>query len=321
MCVGWVADDAAIGAGPHAGMLRPAYGPPVHGLVAERHAAAGRDPVGVHEYGHAPAEAFRRPTRIPPRIGRRGPAAVTSARGLLMGCPMTPGGRKTLVWAVAALAAAVLLLLLLSDVMTLEQLKARREQLLAIIHERPVVLTTVFILAFALIAAFAPGAAVLKVAAGALFGLGGGFAVAQTATVLAAALGFIVARYLGRHWVERRFHGRVQTINRGVRREGVAFLLALRLNPLVPFFLINMGMGLTRMRLWVFVATSFFGLVPASLVYSNAGTELARIESPADILTVRLIGSLILLSLLPLAGRWAAKRVRRRAVAALPREG
>jgi len=235
---------------------------------------------------------------------------------------MTPGRRRTLLLSLLALLATGAGALLLSDVVTLAELKARRTELIRVMAARPVVFTTLFILAFGVAAAFAPGAAVLKVAAGALFGLWGGFAVSLAGTLLAAAIGFVVARYLARGWVERRFHDRVATINRGVKSEGVVFLLALRFNPLVPFFLINFGLGLTRMRLWVFVATSFFGLMPASFVYSNAGTELARIATPSDILSVRLIGSLVLLSLMPLVGRWAAQRLRQRhgTIAALPGE-
>lgn len=235
---------------------------------------------------------------------------------------MTPGRRRTLLLSIAALAAAAVALLLLSDIVTLEQVKARRQELVDAIHRSPVALTALFAVAFALIATFAPGAAVLKVAAGAIFGLWGGFAVSLVATLLAAAIGFVIARYLARHWVERRFHARMAAINAGVEREGVVFLLALRFNPLVPFLLINFGMALTRMRLWLFLATSFFGLIPASFVYSNAGTELARIEAPSDILSVRLIGSLVLLSLMPLAGRWAAQWLRRRraSIAAPPAE-
>lgn len=236
---------------------------------------------------------------------------------------MTPGRRRTLLLSLLALLAVAAALVLLSDVVTLAELKARRLELIAMIAAHPVAFTSLFILAFGVIASFAPGAAVLKVAAGALFGLWGGFAVSLVATLMAATLGFVVARYLARHWVERRFHERVAIINRGVKREGVVFLLALRFNPLIPFFLINFGLGMTRMRLWVFVATSFFGLIPASFVYANAGIELARIETPSDILTVRLIGSLILLSLMPPIGRWAAHRLRRGrgAVAELPGEG
>lgn len=228
---------------------------------------------------------------------------------------MTPGTRRTLLLTLAAAGAAALGVLLLSDMVTLSELKTHQRDLMALIAERPVAFTSLFMLAFAILAAAAPGAAVLKVAAGALYGFWGGFLVSLFSTLLAATIGFLAARYLLRSWVERRFHQRIALINRGVEQDGIVFLLALRFNPLVPFFLINFGMGLTRMRLWVFVATSFFGLMPASIVYSNAGTQLARIETPSDILSFPLLGSLVLLSLMPLAGRWAAKRLRRRDVA------
>jgi uncharacterized membrane protein YdjX (TVP38/TMEM64 family) len=237
---------------------------------------------------------------------------------------MSPGTRRTLLCTLAALAAAALGLLVLSDIVSLAQLKAHRATLIAQIATRPVVFTGLFMLAFAVLAAAAPGAAVLKVAAGALYGFWGGFLVSLFSTLLAATLGFVAARYLLRSWVERRFKTRIALINRGLEQDGVLFLLALRFNPLVPFFLINFSMGVTRMRLWVFVLTSFFGLMPASAVYSLAGTELAKIETTADIFNIRLLGSLVLLSLMPLAGRWAAKKLRSRrrgAVVPLPGEG
>jgi uncharacterized membrane protein YdjX (TVP38/TMEM64 family) len=236
---------------------------------------------------------------------------------------MSPGSRRTLFLTLAAAAASGLVMLLLSETMTLSELKARREELVALIAAWPTTFTTLFIAAFAVAAAAVPGAAVFKVAAGALFGFWGGAAVSQISTLLGATLGFVAARYLLRSWVERRFHDRIEVINRGLERDGVSFLLALRFNPLVPFFLINFSMGVTRMRLWVFAVTSFFGLIPASIVYSNAGIELAKIETPADILSVRLLGSLVLLSLMPLAGRWAAQVLRRRraSTARLPGEG
>lgn len=226
---------------------------------------------------------------------------------------MTPRHRRLMVLALPALAAlAALGLFLLGDLINLDALKARQSELQALIAARPVAFTTVFVIVFAVIASFAPGAAVLKVAAGALFGLAAGFGVSLAATLLAAMIGFVMSRYLARHWVERRFHAQAEAINRGVRRDGIVYLLAMRFNPLLPFFLINFGMGLTRMRLWVFTATSLFGLMPASFVYANAGTELARIETPADILSARLIGSLILLSLMPVVGRLASNRLRHR---------
>jgi uncharacterized membrane protein YdjX (TVP38/TMEM64 family) len=226
---------------------------------------------------------------------------------------MTPRRRKLLILALPALAAAGLLLLLaLGDLVSIAELKARRSELQALIGTRPVLHTAAFILLFAVAAAFAPGAAIFKVAAGALFGLAGGFAASLLATWLAALIGFFTSRYLARHRVERRFAAQIDAINRGVSSDGAVYLLAMRFNPIVPFFLINFGMGLTRMRWWVFAAASLVGLMPASFVYSNAGTQLARIETPSDILSVPLLASLVLLSAMPLAGRFAASWLRRR---------
>lgn len=225
---------------------------------------------------------------------------------------MTRRRRQLTYLALPALALAiVLLLLVVGDLVSIPELKARREELQALIWTRPILHTIAFILAFAALAAFAPGAAVLKVAAGALFGLAGGFAVAQISTWLGALIGFLTSRYLARHRAERRFSRQVEAINRGVARDGALYLIAMRFNPIIPFFLINFGLGLTRMRLWVFAAASLIGLLPASLIYANAGTQLARIDTPADILSPSLIASLVLLSLMPIAGRLAADRLRR----------
>jgi uncharacterized membrane protein YdjX (TVP38/TMEM64 family) len=236
---------------------------------------------------------------------------------------MSPGTRRTLFLTLLAAGAAALALYVLSDLVTLAELKQRREDLLALIAERPVAFTSLYFLAFALVAAFSPGTSLFKVAAGAVFGLAAGFPLALAASLSAAVIGFVTSRYLVRGWAERRFEKRVEVVNRGVAQEGVVFLLALRFNPLVPFILINFVAGLTPMRLWVFALTSLFGLIPATFVYTNAGTELARITSTSDLLSLRLLGSLLLLSLMPLAGRWAAKALRRRrdAIAELTGKG
>jgi uncharacterized membrane protein YdjX (TVP38/TMEM64 family) len=221
--------------------------------------------------------------------------------------------RRLLMLVFPALATVVVVaVLVLGNFVNIPELKLRQAELQAMIAARPVALTTGFILIFALAAAFVPGAAVFKVASGALFGLAGGAGISLVATLLGAVIGFLTSRYLARQMMERRFHAQAQAINRGVQRDGMVYLIAMRFNPLIPFFLINFGLGLTRMRLWAFVGGSFVGLIPASFVYANAGTELARIETPADILTVRLIGSLLLLSLMPLAGRAIDTVLRRR---------
>jgi len=229
---------------------------------------------------------------------------------------MSARGRKLALFALPVLvAAAILLVWLGSDVLTLAELKRRQVELQDVIRAHPIGFTAGFLLMFGLVAAVAPGAAVLKVAAGALFGLWVGMAVALGGTLLGALIGFLASRYLMRHWVEHRFERQAAVINRGVEREGGIYLLAMRLNPLIPFFLINFAMGLTRMRAATFTLVSLVGLIPASFVYANAGTELARIEQPSDILSVRLILSLVLLSLLPIASRWLSRRLRGASVA------
>lgn len=234
---------------------------------------------------------------------------------------MSPRSRKLALFALPALvAAAVLVFLLAGDLFSLEELKRRQQELQALIAARPVAFTAGFLILFGLVAAVAPGAAVLKVAAGALFGLWAGMAVALGGTLLAAVIGFLASRYLMRHWVEHRFAGQAAAINRGVEREGIVYLLAMRFNPLIPFFLVNFGMGLTRMRATTFTIVSLFGLIPASFVYANAGTELARIEQPSDILSTRLLVSLVLLSLMPVAGRWISAWLRGRRGVADPLE-
>ncbi|MDB5668485.1 MAG: pyridine nucleotide-disulfide oxidoreductase [Alphaproteobacteria bacterium] len=223
---------------------------------------------------------------------------------------MSPRGRKLALLALPVLVvAAVLLGWLAGDLLTLGELKRRQLELQDVIRAHPIGFTAGFLLLFGVAAAFAPGAAVLKVAAGALFGLWGGMAVALGGTLLGAVIGFLASRYLMRHWVEHRFARQSAAINRGLERDGIAYLLALRFNPLIPFFLINFAMGLTRMRATTFTLVSLVGLLPASFVYANAGTELARIEQPADILSVRLIVSLALLSVMPIAGRWLSRRL------------
>lgn len=223
---------------------------------------------------------------------------------------MSPRGRKLALFALPVLvAAAVLLVWLAGDLLTLSELKRRQLELQALISAEPVAFTAGFLVMFGVVAAVMPGAAVLKVAAGALFGLWGGMAVALGGTLLGAVIGFLASRYLMRHWVEQRFARQAAAINRGLERDGIVYLLALRFNPLVPFFLINFAMGLTRMRAATFTLVSLVGLLPASFVYAIAGTELARIEQPSDILSPRLIASLVLLSVMPVAGRWISRRL------------
>ena len=148
-----------------------------------------------------------------------------------------------------------------------------------------------------------PAAGVLSLLAGALFGRWLGVGVVSLASTGGALLAFLGSRYLFRDWVRRRFAARLGPIDRGVQRDGAWYLFTLRLNVVVPFFLINLGMGLTPMRAGVFALVSWIGMLPATLVIVNAGTAVGSIETPADALSLPVILSLSLLGLAPLAIR------------------
>jgi pyruvate/2-oxoglutarate dehydrogenase complex dihydrolipoamide dehydrogenase (E3) component/uncharacterized membrane protein YdjX (TVP38/TMEM64 family) len=153
-----------------------------------------------------------------------------------------------------------------------------------------------------------PGAAVLTLAGGAIFGLGLGTLLVSFASSLGALLAFLVARTLLRDLVRRRFGRQLAPIEAGVARDGVFYLLSLRLAPVFPFFLVNLLMALTPMRAASYYLTSQIGMLPGTLVYVNAGTQLAQLRGLGGILSPPLLGSLLLLALFP----WLAKAATRR---------
>ena len=212
-------------------------------------------------------------------------------------------------------AVGAFLLFDLGAYLTLEGLKARQEDLATLLNERPVAMIAGFFLLYVATTALSlPGAAVLTLAAGAIFGLWLGLLIVSFASTIGASLAFLSSRYLLRDWVTARFGPRIAAIDRGLAREGALYLLTLRLIPAFPFFLINLAMGLTAMRLVTFYLVSQLGMLPGTLLFVNAGTQLAAIGSTADILSPALIGSLVLLGLFPLIAKGIVGRARRRRV-------
>ena len=159
-----------------------------------------------------------------------------------------------------------------------------------------------------------PGAALMTLLVGAIFGLLWGTLLVSFASTIGATLAFLLSRFVLRDWVQRRFQGQLAGINRGVEREGAFYLFTLRLIPAVPFFAINLAMGLTPMRAWTFFWVSQLGMLAGTLVYVNAGTQLARIESPRGILSWQLIGAFLLLGFFPLIAKWVIDAVKARKV-------
>jgi pyruvate/2-oxoglutarate dehydrogenase complex dihydrolipoamide dehydrogenase (E3) component/uncharacterized membrane protein YdjX (TVP38/TMEM64 family) len=159
-----------------------------------------------------------------------------------------------------------------------------------------------------------PGATILTLAGGAVFGLGWGLLIVSFASSLGATLAFLAARFVLRDSLELRFAQRLGEINRGIEKDGAFYLFSLRLIPVVPFFVINLAMGLTHMKVWTFYAVSQLGMLAGTAVFVNAGTQLARIDSLKGILSPGLLGSFVLLGLFPLLARRGVAWLQRRQV-------
>ncbi len=175
------------------------------------------------------------------------------------------------------------------------QIQVRENLLLA--------LAVFFLIYVAVTALSLPAAAPLTMLAGALFGRWLGTGVVSLASTLGATLAFLSSRYVLRDWVQRRFGTRLAAVNQGVEKDGAYYLFTLRLVPVVPFFLINLGMGLTPMRVTTFAVVSWLGMLLGTFLYVNAGTELATLDSAADLLSWKVLGSLALLGVVPLVIR------------------
>ena len=225
-------------------------------------------------------------------------------------------GRIALVLVVAA-AFAAFFLLDLGSTLSLDTLKSRQSELASFVEREPLIAAGGFFLIYVAATALSlPGAVVMTLAAGAIFGLLLGTLIVSFASMAGASLAFLSSRYLFRDWVRKRFGKRIETMDRGLAKDGAFYLLTLRLIPVFPFFLINLAMGLTVMRLATFAFVSQIGMFAGTLVFVNAGTQLAAIESTGDILSPGLIGSLVLLGLFPLVAKalldgWKRRRVYR----------
>ncbi|MDB5855912.1 MAG: associated Golgi protein [Herminiimonas sp.] len=190
--------------------------------------------------------------------------------------------------------------------LNLDALKAQQENLRLIASSRPLEIASLFFLLYAAITALSvPGAAILTLAAGAIFGLGWGMLIASFASTVGATLAFLAARFLFHDVVQRRFGDRLKAFNEGVQREGAFYLFTLRLVPVFPFFLINLLMGLTPMRTLTYYLVSQVGMLPGTLVYVYAGTELGKIDSLRGILSPGLLLAFVLLGIFPLIAKKA----------------
>lgn len=195
----------------------------------------------------------------------------------------------------------------------LEYLKSRQADIDAFYRDNPVVVLTAYFAAYVAVTGLSlPGAAIMTLAGGAVFGLLWGTVLVSFASTLGATVAFIVSRYILREGIQRRYGDRLKAINAGIERDGAFYLFTLRLVPAFPFFVINLVMGLTPMRTLTFAFVSQVGMLPGTIVFVNAGTQLARIESLQGILSPMLIGSFVLLGVFPLIAKRAVGFVKSR---------
>jgi len=188
---------------------------------------------------------------------------------------------------------------------TFENIKAQRAAIDAYYQAHPVQTLLGYFLLYATLTglSLAGAATVLTLIAGAVFGLLWGTVVVSFASSVGATIAFLSSRFVLRDWVQSRFGRYLETVNRGVEREGGFYLFTLRLLPVVPYFAINLAMGLTTMRARTFYWVSQLGMLAGTLVYVNAGTQLARIESPRGIVSWQVFGALVLLGIFPLVAK------------------
>lgn len=203
----------------------------------------------------------------------------------------------------------------LDRLLTIEGLKSSRDALDALLAESWWLVAGGYFFVYVFVTAISlPGAAVMTLAGGALFGLLWGTVIVSFASTIGATLAFLVSRFLLRDGVQARFGDRLRAINEGVRREGAFYLFGLRLVPVFPFFLINLLMGLTPIPTRTFYWVSQLGMLAGTVVYVNAGTQLGRIDRLSGIVSPALLASFALLGVFPLIARRALALLERRRV-------
>ena len=213
---------------------------------------------------------------------------------------------KKLVQRLLVVAAIIIIVILfkvlgLGQYLSLDYLKTSQDKFVQLYASHRFAVIATYMAVYIVVTALSlPGAAVMTLAGGAMFGFWVGFVVVSFASTIGATLACFVARFLLRDWVQNKFGEKLAAINRGVEKEGAFYLFSLRLVPIFPFFVINLLMGLTTMKLLTFYWVSQLGMLPGTMVFVNAGKELGKIESLSGILSPGLILSFVILGLFPI---------------------
>ncbi len=218
---------------------------------------------------------------------------------------------------IAAFVALVVLFFVfdLGRFLSLDYIKQRQSDFAALYADQPALVIGAFFAIYVAVTALSlPGAAIMTLAGGAIFGVLAGTVIVSFASSIGATLAFLVSRYVLRDSVQSRFGSRLAEINKGIEKDGAFYLFTLRLVPLIPFFVINLVMGLTRLKTGTFYLASQIGMLAGTVVYVNAGTQLSRIDSLRGILSPGLIGSFVLLGFFPLIAKKIVDAIKGRKV-------
>ena len=220
--------------------------------------------------------------------------------------------KKTALLLVAAL---LLLVWLNTDVSLQDMLMAQRELTMHFM-DNPTLVTLIYFGVFVLLTALClPGAGVLMLVCGGCMGFGLCLVVSTAASAFGALLTMLFARHFFRSSVESRFTNKLNEINKGIEKNEVTYLLSLRLAPIIPFVAFNLLAGLTRVKPWTFLWTSFLGMLPGTMLYVNAGSELSKVNKLEELISLEVVVSLTALALVPFLIQWGTRQFQLRKAA------
>ena len=220
---------------------------------------------------------------------------------------------RIIVFIAVIILVAVFFIFDLGQYFSLEYLKQQQAVMDRFYQREPLTTVVCFFFLYVVITGLSlPGAAILTLAAGALFGLAWGTVISSFASTFGATLAFLFSRYLFRESIQGRFADKLAAVNRGMEQDGAFYLFTLRLVPVFPYFIINLVMGLTPIRVLTFFLVSQAGMLAGTIVYVNAGTQLAKIEQLKDIASPGLLLSFALLGIFPLLAKKTVDYLKRR---------
>lgn len=201
----------------------------------------------------------------------------------------------------------------LKQYVSLDYLKSQQAQMNGFYNDNPLLVIVVFFLIYAGMAALSiPFATPLTLAGGAIFGTVTGVIVVSFASTIGATGAFLLTRFLFHDSIEKKFGDRLAGMNAGIEREGAFYVFGLRLVPILPFVVLNSVLGLTKLKTWTFCWASQLGMLVGTIVYVNAGTQLASIDSVGDIASPGLIASFVALGVLPIVSKYILNLLRKK---------